>query len=70
LKCYFHAERFIGRDGELRHGELALNPDAFIGRSDADILSILANTREFFARLPPQRCPHCRKRICNERRPE
>lgn len=43
LKCYFHAERFIGRDGELRHGELALNPDAFIGRSDADILSILVH---------------------------
>src|SRR5215469_966100 len=25
---------------------------------------------KFFARLPPQRCPHCRKWICNERRPE
>jgi len=25
---------------------------------------------ELFARLPPQRCPHCRKWICNERRPE
>src|SRR5262249_2284172 len=24
---------------------------------------------ELFARLPPQRCPHCRKWICNERRP-
>src|SRR5262249_14413065 len=23
---------------------------------------------ELFARLPPQRCPHCRKWICNERR--
>jgi hypothetical protein len=25
---------------------------------------------ELFARLPPQRCPHCRKWICNGRRPE
>jgi hypothetical protein len=25
---------------------------------------------ELFTRLPPQRCPHCRKWICNERRPE
>src|SRR6516225_4807340 len=25
---------------------------------------------ELFARLPPQRCPHCRTWICNERRPE
>ena len=25
---------------------------------------------ELFAPLPPQRCPHCRKWICNERRPE
>src|SRR6516164_11131373 len=23
---------------------------------------------ELFARLPPQRCPHCQKWICNERR--
>jgi SRSO17 transposase len=25
---------------------------------------------ELFARLPPQRCPHCRKWICNKRRHE
>src|SRR5262249_47460069 len=25
---------------------------------------------ELFARLPPQRCPHCRKWICNEPRAE
>src|SRR5262249_21346370 len=25
---------------------------------------------ELFARLPPQRCPHCRKWICNEQRHE
>ncbi len=25
---------------------------------------------EFIARLPPQRCPHCRKLICNEQRRE
>jgi hypothetical protein len=25
---------------------------------------------ELFARLPPQRCPHCRKWICNEQRRE
>jgi len=25
---------------------------------------------ELIARLPPQRCPHCRKWICNEQRRE
>jgi len=25
---------------------------------------------ELFARPPPQRCPHCRKWICNEQRRE
>jgi hypothetical protein len=25
---------------------------------------------ELFARLPPQRCPHCRKWICSEQRRE
>jgi hypothetical protein len=25
---------------------------------------------DLFARPPPQRCPHCRKWLCNERRRE
>jgi hypothetical protein len=44
MRGYFHAERFVGRNGEPHHhGELALNPDAFIGRSDAEILSTLVH---------------------------
>ena len=28
------------------------------------------DTTELFARTSPQRCPHCRKRICSEQRRE
>src|SRR5262245_1058394 len=36
----------------------------------ADAGDGLSAILELFARLPPQRCPHCRKWICNGRRPE
>ena len=42
---YFHAGRFVGRDGQVHHGELALNPDGFIGRSDRDILATLVHEK-------------------------
>jgi hypothetical protein len=41
---YFSADRFSGRnDGELRHHELALNPDAFIGQVDKQICQTLVH---------------------------
>ena len=40
---YFSAERFSGRSGEARHHELALNPDAFIGQTDKQILQTLVH---------------------------
>src|SRR6516164_7941244 len=41
---YFSADRFSGRnDGELRRHELALNPDAFIGQADKQILQTLVH---------------------------
>jgi hypothetical protein len=40
---YFHAKRFVGRDGKEYHGELALNPDGFINRSDRAICSTLGH---------------------------
>jgi hypothetical protein len=46
-KGYFGAERFTWRDhkDEIvgRQHELALNPDAFIGRSDAEVVSTLVH---------------------------
>jgi hypothetical protein len=42
-KGYFSADRFSGRSGELAKHELALNPDAFIGRSDEEICSTLSH---------------------------
>jgi hypothetical protein len=44
-KGYFHADRFSWRDGaETEHQhELALNPDAFTGRSDEQIISTLVH---------------------------
>jgi hypothetical protein len=43
MRGYFGAERMAGRDGNDRRHELALNPDAFVGRSDAEILSTLVH---------------------------
>jgi hypothetical protein len=41
---YFSADRFSGRHGgELRRHELALNPDAFIGQADKQILQTLVH---------------------------
>jgi hypothetical protein len=40
---YFAPDRFSGRVGKFVHHELALNPDAFIGQSDAQILQTLAH---------------------------
>src|SRR6516165_6149676 len=41
---YFSADRFSGRNGgELRRHELALNPDAFIGQADKQILQTLVH---------------------------
>jgi predicted SprT family Zn-dependent metalloprotease len=40
---YFAADRFAGRDAEFGRHELALNPDAFIGRSDEWITSVLVH---------------------------
>jgi hypothetical protein len=40
---YFSPERFSGRIAEAAVHELALNPDAFIGRTDEMILSTLAH---------------------------
>lgn len=40
---YFSPERFAGRSKNTAAHELALNPDTFDGRSDAEILSTLAH---------------------------
>ena len=40
---YFSADRFSGRSGEAHHHELALNPDAFIGQTDKQILQTLVH---------------------------
>jgi hypothetical protein len=42
-KGYFSADRFSGRGAKLGRHELALNPDAFIGRSDQQICSTLVH---------------------------
>ena len=42
-KGYFSAERFTGRVQNVAVHELAMNPDAFNGRSDEEILSTLAH---------------------------
>ena len=43
-KGYFSPDRFTGRtDTDAKVSELALNPDVFPGRSDEDILSMLAH---------------------------
>jgi len=40
---YFGADRFQGREGSGAAHDLALNPDAFIGRTDEQICSTLAH---------------------------
>jgi ribosomal protein S27AE len=41
---YFHPNRFTHRFEKNKHtDEIALNPDNFLGQSDADILSVLAH---------------------------
>jgi hypothetical protein len=42
-KGYFSPDRFTGRIEDSAAHELALNPDAFIGRSDEEILSTLVH---------------------------
>jgi SprT-like family len=39
---YAH-ERYVSRDGQTKRSELSLNPDAFIGRTNEDILSTLVH---------------------------
>jgi hypothetical protein len=40
---YFAADRFTARVGQFRKHELALNPDAFIGQSDAQVCQTLVH---------------------------
>jgi hypothetical protein len=40
---HFVVDRYSGRDRELERSELALNPDQFIGRTDAQICSTLVH---------------------------
>lgn len=42
-KGYFAAERFENRNLSIKTDEIALNPDAFDGRTDLEILSTLAH---------------------------
>jgi hypothetical protein len=42
-KGYFSPDRFSGRTAEFGRHELALNPDAFIGRTDERIVSTLVH---------------------------
>jgi len=42
-KGYFAADRFAGRVDKMTAHELAMNPDLFKGRSDAEILSTLVH---------------------------
>jgi hypothetical protein len=62
---YFAPERFAGRRDESRVHELALNPDAFEGRTDREIVSTLAHEmvhlwQEEFG-TPPRRGYHDRE---------
>jgi predicted SprT family Zn-dependent metalloprotease len=62
---YFSPERFSGRIAETAAHELALNPDAFIGRSDEEILSTLAHEMAHVWQQthgkPPRRSYHDRQ---------
>jgi hypothetical protein len=61
---YFGPDRFSVRDGESGKHEIALNPDGFKGRSDAEILSTLVHEMVhlwqhlFGIDGPPQRAYH------------
>jgi hypothetical protein len=46
---YYSHERFVTRDGKIYHGELALNPDAFTGRTDREICSTLHHEQHHVA---------------------
>jgi hypothetical protein len=43
MRGYFSAKRFVSRDGRTFYGELGLNPDGFIDRSDEQICSTLGH---------------------------
>jgi len=64
-KGYFSPERFTGRIADAAAHELALNPDSFIGRSDAEILSTLAHEMAHVWQqakgTPPRRSYHDRE---------
>ena len=59
---YYAHERFQARDGDALVAEIALNPDAFEGRSDEVILSTLvhemAHCWQFFLGNPSRRAYH------------
>jgi predicted SprT family Zn-dependent metalloprotease len=59
---YFSPERFSARGGDFRKHELALNPDAFVGKSDEFICSTLVHemTHEWQQEFgtPPKRAYH------------
>lgn len=40
---HYHPERYSGRVGKLDRGEVALNPDHFLGRSDEEICSTIVH---------------------------
>lgn len=62
---YFHARRFMARTKDGTAHELALNPDGFMGRSDALILSVLAHEQAHVWQethgKPPRRAYHDRQ---------
>ncbi len=59
---YFAAERFAGRNDESRAHELALNPDAFAGRTDREVISTLLHEMVHLWQqeygTPPRRAYH------------
>lgn len=62
---YFSPERFTGRIENGAVHELALNPDAFAGRSDEEVLSTLVHEMVHVWQqtngTPPRRCYHDRQ---------
>src|SRR5262249_33443240 len=55
----------------LQHRRLAAKAGKKNQRATASTLPAVRHAiLELIARLPPQRCPHCRKWICNEQRRE
>lgn len=43
MRGYFWSQKFAERTGDIRHDELALNPDTFINRTDEEIVSTLVH---------------------------